>query len=218
VSKLVGKVLLEGTRLTHKTDLAFALNEHPRFVGPRRYRYHSPVVSGEWCGFTNHPWGRGLINYDPTSEHDLAMATYATWADLFGHLRYYMWIVDRFHVSTQCWQKLHHGRDVDFRWLEDRLGPLGFRIALCVRRPETFAAAREQRLPVSGNPSQYDDLDVFRREQDLLRELVNRSSLMALEVDVSDDDVAAACERVVDWYEVTGGLHLPDTGHPEVGA
>ncbi len=30
---MVPKVILEGTRLTHKTDLAFALNEHPRVVG-----------------------------------------------------------------------------------------------------------------------------------------------------------------------------------------
>jgi hypothetical protein len=46
--KLCPKVILEGTRLTLKTELAFALNEHPRVVGPRQYRYHSPLVSAEW--------------------------------------------------------------------------------------------------------------------------------------------------------------------------
>ena len=56
--KLVPKLILEGTRLTHKTDLAFAPNEHPRVVGPRKCRYHSPLVSAEWCAFTNFPWGR----------------------------------------------------------------------------------------------------------------------------------------------------------------
>ena len=55
--KLCPKVILEGTRLTVKTEIAFALNEHPRVVGPRRYRYHSPLISAEWCGFTNVPWG-----------------------------------------------------------------------------------------------------------------------------------------------------------------
>ncbi|HOC24489.1 MAG TPA: hypothetical protein PKJ13_04215 [bacterium] len=45
--------------------MAFELNEHPRFVGPRKYRYHSPLISGEWCAFTNFPWGQGLINYQP---------------------------------------------------------------------------------------------------------------------------------------------------------
>src|SRR5688572_17053879 len=67
-SKLCPKVILEGTRLTHKTDLAFSLNEHPRLVGPRRYRYHSPLVSAEWCAFTPYPWGRGLIDFEPADE------------------------------------------------------------------------------------------------------------------------------------------------------
>ena len=45
MSKLCPKVLLEGTRLTHKTEIALTLNEHPGFVGPRRYHYPSPLVS-----------------------------------------------------------------------------------------------------------------------------------------------------------------------------
>jgi hypothetical protein len=56
--ELTPKIILEGTRLTPKTDLAFALNEHPAVVGRRRYRYHSPLISAEWCGFTPEPWGR----------------------------------------------------------------------------------------------------------------------------------------------------------------
>ena len=35
-TKLYLRGILEGTRLTHKTDLALALNEHARLVGPRR--------------------------------------------------------------------------------------------------------------------------------------------------------------------------------------
>jgi hypothetical protein len=46
-SKLCPKIVLEGTRLTLKTEIAFALNEHPRIVGPRKYRYHSPLISAE---------------------------------------------------------------------------------------------------------------------------------------------------------------------------
>jgi hypothetical protein len=72
--KLTPKIILEGTRLTHKTDLAFALNEHPRITGPRRYRYHAPLVSAEWCAFTPYPWGRGIIDYE-SAERDLAMET-----------------------------------------------------------------------------------------------------------------------------------------------
>lgn len=153
--KLTPKIILEGTRLTFKTDLAFALNEHPRVVGPRRYRYHSPLVSGEWCAFTNSPWGRGLINFAP-HEEALAMETYATWARLFELQRYYSWIVDRFHLSTRMFQFMAHGKDYDFRWLEERLRPLNFRLVYCTRSPESFAAARAKRLLVSGKPDQYD--------------------------------------------------------------
>jgi hypothetical protein len=45
MSKLCPKLILEGTRLTHTTELAFAMNEHRRITGPRKYRYHSPLIS-----------------------------------------------------------------------------------------------------------------------------------------------------------------------------
>jgi len=205
--KLCPKLILEGTRLTHKTDIAFALNEHPRVVGPRRYRYHSPVISAEWCAFTNVPWGRGLINFE-TQEEALAMETYATWARLFELQRYYSWIVDRFHVSTIVHQRRVYGREFDFGWLEQRLLPLGFRLILCTRSPESFARAREERLKVSGNPGQYDDLEPFIAEQEDMRFEVGRSLLPSFEVDVSDDDVPAAADRIASWLEATGGLTL----------
>ena len=206
--KLVPKVILEGTRLTHKTDTAFALNEHPRVVGPRKYRYHSPLISGEWGAFTNVPWGRGLIDFAP-EEEARAMETYATWARLFELMPYYSWIVDRFHVSTRAHQLQARGVDYDFRWLEERLAPLGFRLVLTTRSPVSFAAARDERLKVSGNPRQYDDLDVFVREQELLVGIAAESILPVFQVDVSDDDVPAAVERIAAWLEATGGLWAP---------
>ena len=206
--KMCPKIILEGTRLTHKTDLAFALNEHPRIVGPRRYRYHSPLVSAEWCGFTNVPWGRGLINYLP-EEEALAMETYRTWLHLFGLLRYYSWIVDRFHISTQAYQLKEQGKECDFRWLDEGLAGLGFRLVFCTRTPDSFAAARTERLKVSGNPAQYDDLGVFVEEQELIRRLVKASSLPTLELDVSDGDVSRAADRIADWMEETGALWMP---------
>lgn len=204
--KLCPKIILEGTRLTLKTEIAFALNEHPRIVGPRKYRYHSPLVSGEWCAFTNYPWGRGLINFAP-EEEALALETYHTWLRLFELQRYYSWIVDRFHISTQAYQFQTTGKEYDFHWIEERLQPIGFHLVLCTRTPESFAAARAARLKVSGNPRQYDDLDLFIREQDLMRRLVGRSILPVLELDISDSDVGRATERVADWLEQTGGLY-----------
>jgi len=203
--KLCPKIILEGTRLTLKTDIAFALNEHPRIVGPRKYRYHSPLISAEWCAFTNYPWGRGLINFEP-QEEALAIETYRTWAHLFELQRYYSWIVDRFHISTQAYQLHARGMYYDFGWLEEHLNAVGFHMVLCTRSPESFEAARAERLKVSGNPSQYDDLNVFVTEQELMRELVGRSILPTLEVDISDSDVARAAERIAGWMEETGGL------------
>ena len=195
--KLTPKIILEGTRLTHKTDIAFALNEHPRIVGPRKYRYHSPLVSAEWCAFTNFPWGRGLINFS-REEEGLAMETYRTWARLFELQKYYSWIVDRFHVSTIVFQR-RQGREYDFAWLEERLLPLGFTLVLCTRREESFARAREERLAVSGNPGQYRDLEFFFREQDEMRAAVGRSLLPHMVIDVSDGDIPRACGCIADW-------------------
>ena len=207
MAKMVPKIILEGTRLTHKTDLAFALNEHPRIVGPRKYQYHSPLISAEWCAFSNYPWGEGLINFRPEQE-SLAMETYHAWVRIFELQKYYSWIVDRFHISTRLYQRMHHHKDYDFLWLEQRLQPLGFCIVLCTRRPETFEAARAERLKVSGKPSQYDDLGLFIREQEEISKLVQDSILPVFEVDLSDDDVSRAADRVADWMEETGLLYM----------
>ena len=209
MSKLTPKVILEGTRLTYKTEIAFALNEHPRFTGPRKYRYHSPLISAEWCTFTNYPWGRGLINFEPEEEAQ-ALETYRTWLRLFELNRYYSWVVDRFHISTQMVQWLTHGKRYDFGWLEEGLLPLNFRLVFCTRSPQTFADARLERLKVSGNPAQYDDLTKFIQEQEVLEELVAQSRLPVLRLDLSDNDVSNAVEAIVDWMEATGGLSMPD--------
>ncbi len=206
MKKLCPKIILEGTRLTFKTDLAFALNEHPKIVGPRKYRYHSPIISAEWCGFTNFPWGRGLINFDPYSEEDLAFETYETWVRMFELQRYYSWIVDRFHISTRLHQIRANGWDYDFRWLEKRLLKLGFHVVLCTRTPQSFAAARKRRLKISGNPAQYRDLDEFIEEQEAFRAIIKESKLPVREVDVSDNNIARVADEVADWLERTGGL------------
>lgn len=210
-NKLCPKIILEGTRLTLKTEIAFMLNEHPRVVGPRRYRYHSPLISAEWCSFTNFPWGRGPINFEP-QEEALAIETYQTWARLFELQRYYSWIIDRFHISTRAYQLNYRGVDYNFCWLEQRLAPLGFRLVLLTRSPESFAAARTERLKVSGNPSQYNDLNVFIEEQDLMRRLVRESILPSITLDISDNDTHRVVENIADWLESTGGLWAPENG------
>ena len=65
---------------------------------------------------------------------------------------------------------------------------------------------------MSGNPSQYDDLAQFVEEQTLLRRLVSESRLPTLTVDISDNDVPQAVERIADWLAATGGLFMPEGG------
>jgi hypothetical protein len=206
VSKLCPKIILEGTRLTGKTDLAFALNEHPRLVGVRKYRYHSPIISAEWNGFTKSPWGASLINFEPQYE-GIVLETYRTWAKLFELYRYYSWVVDRFHISTQAW---HANKNYEFAWLERRLAKLGFRLVFCWRSPDSFEEARRRRLKISGNPSQYDDLSIFLREQEVVQEFVDQSLLPKLVVDVTDNRIDRVVKQVADWLEATGGLTAQD--------
>ena len=199
--KLCPKIILEGTRLTQKTDIAFALNEHPRIVGPRKYRYHSPVISAEWCGFSNFPWGRGPINFETHKEEEISLEIYRTWARMFELQRYYSWIVDRFHISTMVYQAAAHKRKYSFQWLEKRLLPLGFCIVHCVRDEDGFPAARSERLKISGKPSQYDDLSIFIAEQQRIRDAVSNSLLPHVEINVTDDNIEAACDRIADYLE-----------------
>ena len=128
---------------------------------------------------------------------------------MFELQRYYSWIIDRFHVSTQVYQRIAHCREYDFTWLEERLVALGFRLVFCTRRPDSFAAARGERLKVSGNPGQYDDLDVFIAEQDEFRRVLRDSKLPQLRLDMSDGNIPSAADRVADWLEQTGGLWAP---------
>ncbi|MGC9512953.1 MAG: hypothetical protein ACP5D8_04885 [Fidelibacterota bacterium] len=207
--KLVPKIILEGTRLTFKTDIAFLLNEHPEIVGPRKYRYHSPIISAEWCSFTNFPWGRGLINFLP-EEAPRAMETYETWVRLFELQKYYSWIVDRFHISTRVFQKIHHGINYDFSHLERRLKTLGFHMVFLTRSPESFESARKERLKVSGNPTQYDDLSVFHKEQLMMKSCIDKSILPVLTLDISDNDKNRAVDSIARWLKETGGLYSPD--------
>src|SRR6478736_9840834 len=202
VTKLCPKIILEGTRLTGKTDIALTLNEHPRIVGTRKYRYHSPIVSAEWSGFTKAPWGASLIIFEAQDE-PIVLETYRTWARLFELYKYYSWIIDRFHISTQASRLFYADKRYDFAWLERRLVKLGFRLVFCYRRPDSFEEARNRRLKISSNPSQYDDFNIFIREQEVVQEFVDASIIPKLVVDVTDNRVDKIVTQIADWLEAT---------------
>ena len=94
-----------------------------------------------------------------------------------------------------------------FRWLESRLAGLGFRLVLCWRHAHSFTQARRKRLQVSSNPSQYDDLTIFIREQEIIQELVKNSLLSSLLVDVTETKIDDQIEYIADWLDATGELN-----------
>lgn len=206
IVKRCPKLIIEGTRLTGKTDLALALNEHPRIVGVRRYRYHSPIVSAEWNGFVKNPYGSSLIDFEEPYE-TRALEAYRIWLSLFELYRYYSWIIDRFHVSTQMWQTAYRGKTYQFGWLEQRLAALGFRMIFCWRHPKSFEQARRRRLQISSNPSQYENLEIFIREQEIFQELIVNSAIPKLVVDVTNRSLEEQIDHIADWLETTGGLN-----------
>ncbi len=220
IVKLCPKLIIEGTRLTGRTELALALNEHPRIVGVRKYRYHSPIVSAERNGFVKSPYGSSLIDFEETYE-GYALKAYRICLSLFELYRYYSWIIDRFHISTQMWQAAYRGRKYRFRWLESRLSALGFRLIFCWRNPNSFAEARTRRLRISSNPSQYDDLAIFVREQEIFQQLVEDSAIPKLLVDVTERSLEERIDYIARWLEATGGLNSaksPADGKSVLGA
>lgn len=204
------KIILEGTHLTLKTDIAFALAEHQRVIGERKHRWHIPLVSSEWETRsdgqpTKAQPGYSLIDFQPHDE-PWAMEAFHTYTRLFELHRDYYWIVDRFHISTRAHQFVHAGRDYKFEWLEDRLAALNFHLVHCVRSAASFTEARAARLLYSENPTRYDDLQRFVDEQALMRRMVGESLLPSLEVDVSDNDVERVAVVILDWLEARGGF------------
>ncbi len=170
--KLTPKIILEGTRLTHKTDIAFALNEHPRIVGPAEVPLPFAAHFRRVVRLHQFPLGAGPDQFRRSRKRRWPWRPTAPGPHLFELLKYYSWIVDRFHVSTIVYQQ-RQGRAYDFRWLEERLLPLGFCARPVRAAPRTRSPrAREERLAVSGNPGQYRDLEPFIREQDEMRDAI----------------------------------------------
>ena len=102
---------------------------------------------------------------------------------------------------------MYNRREYNFDWLEKGLKQLGFRLILCYRRPETFEQAKKERLKISGNPDQYNDLTIFIKEQEEIRQLIKHSTLEYLELDISDSDVNRAADEIADWLAETNGLY-----------
>lgn len=208
------KILLEGASLTSKTDTAFALAEHPRIIGRRIHRWHLPLVSSEWetksdVQSTKGRPGSSMITFLP-HEEAWALEAFHTYVRLFElHVEHY-WIVDRFHLSTIQHQRSVKGRACDLDWVDQRLAAMDFRLVTLVRHPESFEAARQERLNYSENPWRYTDLDRLIRDQEQMKQLRARSAITSIELDVTHLTVDQTAEYIIDWVEETGGMYRPD--------
>ena len=58
--KMYPKIILEGTRLTFKVEIAFALKEHLHFVGLRKYCYRLPLISERGLSHLTHDFSSSL--------------------------------------------------------------------------------------------------------------------------------------------------------------
>jgi hypothetical protein len=204
------KIILEGTHLTRKTDVAFALAELPEIIGERLHRWHIPLVSAEWETRsdkqpTKAEPGRSMIDFLPGDE-DWVNECYHVYVRLFELHRDYYWIVDRFHISTIAHQWLVHGRTMDLSWVDQRLDRLGFVLVHLHRKPNTFANARAQRLTYSETPARYDNLGSFVEEQEVMADLIARSPLQSIRIDVSDDDVPRIAAEIIAWVKQIGAF------------
>ena len=106
-------------------------------------------------------------------------------------------------------QKKYNGKSYDLQWIEERLLSLGFHLVFCYRDPDSFYQAREKRLEVSGNPSQYDDLSIFIEEQEMFSEIIAHTILPKITLDVTGKDIDELSHIIADWLEKSGGLYTP---------
>ena len=204
------KILLEGTHLTRKTDVAFALAEHVEIVGHRKRRWHIPLISAEWETRsdkqpTKAEPGRSMIDFLDRDEPWM-YECYEAYVRLLELNRDYYWIVDRFHISTIAFQRQMRQRHVELDWVDRRLARLGFVLIHLWRRPDTFEEARAHRLTYSENRHRYEDFSIFAEEQHIMSELVSRSAMTARRIDVSDGDVPRIAQEVIDWVKAIGAF------------
>ena len=204
------KIILEGTHLTRKTDVAFALAEHVEIVGQRKRRWHIPLISAEWETRsdkqpTKEEPGRSMIVFEDGDE-DWVNECYDNYVRMLELHRDYYWIVDRFHISTMSYQQQVKGRQFNLGWVDGRLAKLGFVLVHLVRQPNSFPSAREHRLTYSENPHRYNNLDLFIDEQKVMAKLIKASALKALTIDVTEKNVEHIARVILDWTKEIGAF------------
>ncbi len=195
LSPYYGKILiLEGVNLTYKTTLGNKMAS----------RYGTTYISAEWQ-VEHEPFqphiGPNLVNIIPPYT-GVIMEAFYHWARIMQIFRYQTFIIDRFHISAQFFQRKLQNMQIDFNWLEDLLLPLDARIILCTREPRTYETLLQERLSQSNHPELYpSNAKEFAKDQDIYRKLVQQSRLKSLEVDVTDGNLERVIRKIAQWLE-----------------
>ena len=199
------KIILEGTSWADTRGTALRLRENPRLVGQIGYNRYSTVISAVWGNFKDFPWGKGLVDFNPADETQ-AMANYNVWLRLIELQGSYNWILDRFHLTTQCYQRLYHDFHCDFKVLETRLMKLGFHLVyLTQSEPALMSAFQAQ-----GSPADRLKIMEVLKTQELMGQLVERSILPTLSLDISGMEPRETDENIIDWLEEVGHYTPPE--------
>jgi hypothetical protein len=187
MQKHLVKIIIEGIDQANTKGIALALSESPRLIDETSYRRYTSVISTKWGNFYDFPWGKNLVDFEPTEE-DQAMKNYGVWVRLIELQRNYNWIIDRFHISTQQYQLQRNNHKCDFNWLEERFQNLGFHLVLVTQNADIVTRTIESHKKV-------------KQAQDLLRKISSESLLPRLELDISEMNIQEIIESISGWYE-----------------
>lgn len=193
--------------MTHKTELAFALNSHPKVFGadPPKYEYRFPFFSADWCGWYAHAGNIGFFNCRP--EHlEHARDLIAAYLHVIRCMPYNCFLIDRFHLTLWTNLYLKSGLDIDLSWEEQELKSLDFRLILCMREPDSFSNALVERLKISLYPGAYSTPDYYAYEQLTMVDKAKRSRLPVLFLDVTSGNIPELAEQIVQWLEHTKAI------------
>ena len=185
-------IILEGPNLTYKTTLGRKMDS----------RYGVTYISAEWQ-VEHKPFqpyiGPNLMNITP-SYTGIIMEAFYHLVRILQIFRYQTFVIDRFHISAQFFQRKFRNMYTDFIWLEEMLLPLDARIILCTRDPKTYEAALQKRLSQSYHPELYPTSnEEFAKDQEIYRRLVQQSYLKSLKVDVTNGNLERVIREIVQW-------------------
>jgi hypothetical protein len=210
MSKGPAKIIIEGTDYAQTKAISLALSEYPPFVGQKENHRYTTVISTKWGNFNDFPWGKGLVDFEPSQELQ-AMKNYGVWVCLIEMQGLYNWIIDRFHVFAQRYQIQNHKHRSDFTWLEERFLKLGFHLVHVVQNE----AAIQQAILGQKNIGGDDQIETILQGQELSREIVSKSILPKFELDTSEMSIQETVVSITDWYEEVYAYTQPEHQEPE---